>query len=93
MVLQKKESTTFSSVKPSNGSSFDMFGGMVLGSVGFTFSTGRAVTSFTGSYGRFLSYMILCTSLSKSRCSGSIFSVFVGFVQRGSNQNIIDIVC
>ena len=73
MVLQKKESTTFSSVKPSNGSSFDTFGGMVFGAVGFTFSTGRAVTNFSGSYGRFLSYIILCTSLSKSRCSGTIF--------------------
>ncbi len=74
IVLQKKESFTFCSVNPNNRSSFNTFGGIVFTAVGLTLTTGSEVISLTGSYGKSLSKIIRWTSLSKSKCSGTIFS-------------------
>ena len=74
MALQKKESTTLVSVKPIKGSSFCTFGGTVLSKLGGGLTTGSLVTNLTGSYGKSLSKITLCTSLSRSKNSGTTFS-------------------
>ena len=74
MVLQKNESCTFSSVNPNNFSSCTILGGVVFKGVCSGSFMGSSVYNLTGSYFNSLSNSILCTSSSKSKHSGIIFS-------------------
>ena len=75
IIDQNRESSQLFSLKPYNEFFSCTLGGIVLTWLGFCTSNGKEVYSLHGSYGKLLSYIILCTLFSRFIYSGRYFSL------------------